>query len=242
MHLQRVGTRMSAGLVVTDAVSVQDARSGSGGGVTAWHCRAVIQQCCMSLSTACKKGSRTTAAALIATLGETPFVLTGGDAQLASISSESGGPAEVAVQLPAFVKPRDLCFDLENNIDLGPNARAVPSYLESARVVLALLGVPSAFDKPKGAPSVRVSAAPPSNGLEAWVRAQFNKPQLADVRDRRSTSFRPTFRLIFGLCVDTGSLCLDRWQHDLCPSVSPRCKHTGNPPFLLVTYKGLYLT
>ena len=119
---------------------MQSARGGrisGGGGVTAWRCRAVIQQCCLSLSKACKKGSRTTAAALIATLGETSFVLTGSDRQAAG--GPNGGPEEArqdgesgeegsVVQLPAFVKARHLCFDLEGNTDLGPNARAVPSY------------------------------------------------------------------------------------------------------------------
>ena len=81
-----------------------------------------------------------------------------------------------AVGLPCFVKPRHLCFDLEGTTDLGPQARVVPPYLESARPFLVALGTPSAFDKPKGAPSVVVSAAPPGLGLDGWIRSQFNKP------------------------------------------------------------------
>ena len=57
----------------------------------------MIQQCCLSLSKSCKKGSRTTAAALIATLGETSFVLTGGDGQSARASN--GGPEEARAEI-----------------------------------------------------------------------------------------------------------------------------------------------
>jgi hypothetical protein len=131
---------------------------------TAWRCRAVIQQCCLALARAVKKGSRTTGAALIAELGECRFILT---------ASEGG--------LPAFVKARHLCFDLEGGVDLGPEARAVPLYLEGSRDLFTLLGSPSAFDRPKGAPTVHVSAPPPSFGMQKFVKAQFNKPELSDV-------------------------------------------------------------
>ena len=77
------------------------------------------------------------------------------------------------------VKARHLCLDLEGGGDLGPTARAVPPYLEGARPLLVLLGTPSAFDKPKGAPAVVVRAAPPSVGLEQWVRSQFNQPAVS---------------------------------------------------------------
>ena len=127
---------------------------------TARRCRAVIQQCSLALTRSCKKSARSTAKALATTLTEESFILTEDD----------------AVGLPCFVKPRHLCFDLEGTTDLGPQARVVPPYLESARPFLVALGTPSAFDKPKGAPSVVVSAAPPGLGLDGWIRSQFNKP------------------------------------------------------------------
>ena len=125
---------------------------------TARRCRAVIQQCSLALTRACKKSPRITSKTLATTLTEESFILTEDD----------------AVGLPCFVKPRHLCFDLEGTADLGPQARVVPPYLESARPFLVALGTPSAFDKPKGAPSVAVSVAPPGLGLDGWIRSQFN--------------------------------------------------------------------
>jgi hypothetical protein len=138
------------------------------GSATAWRCRAVIQQCCLALTKACKKAARITTLSLVSTLGECSFVLT--DTQ--QIAGDTASQ---------WVKARQLCLDLEDS-DLGPDARLVPSYLEDSRALLQLLGSPSALDTPKGAPPVRISANPPTRGFEKFVRAQFNQPGLSDVQ------------------------------------------------------------
>ena len=72
---------------------------------------------CGTLIRAVKKGSKATTRSLQQALSDVPFVL-----------ADDG----------CFVMPRHLCFDL--GADLGPRARAVPSYLEVARPLLMLLG------------------------------------------------------------------------------------------------------
>jgi hypothetical protein len=176
-HLSRVTAAMAGGTGSAPTIDINKPEN-------AWRCQAVIQQCSLALAKACKKGSRITRATLTSILGEAPFILveSGNWNDNANDANEFHGSETGTGALPTFVKARHLCLDLEDGGDLGPTARAVPRYLEGARLLLELLGTPSAFDKPKGAPKVAVRTTPPSLGLQQWVRSQFNKPALADVQ------------------------------------------------------------